>query len=29
MVKAQKMLEMQPSELIIGAQSGEDDGSDL
>jgi nitrite reductase (NAD(P)H) len=29
MVKGQKMLEMQPSELIIGAQSGEDDGSDL
>ncbi|GAB7337008.1 hypothetical protein MBLNU457_g2423t1 [Dothideomycetes sp. NU457] len=29
MVKNQKPLEIQPSELIIGAQQGEDDGADL
>jgi len=29
MVKNQKMLEVPPSELIIGAQKGDDDGSDL
>jgi nitrite reductase (NAD(P)H) len=29
MVKNQKQLEMAPSELIIGAQKGEDDGDDL
>jgi len=29
MVKNQKMLEMPPSELIVGAQKGDDDGSDL
>lgn len=29
MVKNQKQLEMPPSELIVGAQKGEDDGSDL
>jgi nitrite reductase (NAD(P)H) len=29
MVKNQKVLEMAPSELIIGAQKGEDDGDDL
>lgn len=29
MVKGQKQLEIPPSELIIGASKGEDDGSDL
>jgi nitrite reductase (NAD(P)H) len=29
MVKNQKQLEMPPSELIVGAQKGDDDGSDL
>ena len=29
MVKNQKLLEMAPSELIVGAQKGDDDGSDL
>jgi nitrite reductase (NAD(P)H) len=29
LVKNQKMLEVAPSELIIGAQKGDDDGSDL
>jgi nitrite reductase (NAD(P)H) len=29
MVKNQKQLEMPPSELIVGAQNGEDDGADL
>jgi nitrite reductase (NAD(P)H) len=29
MVKAQKLLEIEPSELIIGAKGGDDDGSDL